>query len=354
VFAYAEEAGSTVNLTTFFVESLIVHDVPRRTTEATANAIVFSDAPSELDASLRNFFRERTNRSLTRQAYEVERDPDQHSPVPRHVLDLIADPARLVAHSHEIARHLWASQTGVNPAGLLVVILGKLEDAPCVSILKLEREDAIRVAQTQLDGHLTFSIEHLRELMLGKNTKLFKASLFTAAGEGVNGLVSDDQRGYDPHSEIAQFFLRRFLGCRLKRANDVTTKAFFEASQDWINTEVVDEPKKARYEIALLAQMNAPSRTIAIKDFADSSLDTADRTPYKEYVGTRGVPATTIEKDNKLIEVKIRQLTYATSQGLRLSGPHEKMQELVDVRPDGPDGPVIEVRDGLKDVRGGR
>ena len=112
-----------MNLTTFFVESLIVHDVPRRTSEATAGAIVFSDAPSELDASLRNFFRERTIRSLSRQAYEVQRDPDQGSPVPRHVLDLIAAPEKLVARSHEIARHLWASQTGVNPAGLLVVIL---------------------------------------------------------------------------------------------------------------------------------------------------------------------------------------------------------------------------------------
>jgi 37-kD nucleoid-associated bacterial protein len=343
-----------VNLTTFFVESLIVHDVPRRTSEATAGAIVFSDAPSELDASLRNFFRERTIRSLTRQAYEVQRDPDQGSPVPRHVLDILADPEKLVARSQEIARHLWASQTGVNPAGLLVVILGKLEDAACVSILKLEREDAIRVAQTERDGHVSFNIAHLRDLMLGKNTKLFKASLFTASGEDMNGLVSDDQRGYDPHSEIAQFFLRRFLGCRLKRANDVTTKAFFEASQDWINSEVVDETKKARYEIALLAQMNAPSRTIAIKDFAEASLDTEDRTPYKEYVGARGVPSTSIAKDNNLIELRIRQLTYATTQGLRLTGTHEKMQELVEVKPDGPDGPVIEVRDGLKDVRGGR
>jgi 37-kD nucleoid-associated bacterial protein len=343
-----------VNLGTFFIESLIVHDVPRRSAGDSNHAIVFSDVAANVDQGLKNFFRERTIRSLNRQAYEVERDPNQSSPVPTHVIDIAGDPQKLVARSQEVARHLWSCQTAVNPAGLLILSLGTVDDSPAVSILKLEREDAIRVEPVGEEGARTFNIAHLRDLMLGKNTKLFKASLFTVQGDQISGLVSDDQRGYDPQSEIAQFFLRRFLGCRLKLADDVSTKAFFEVSQEWINRHVQDDAKKARYEVALLARMNSPTKTITVKSFADDSLDTEDRTPYRAHMIEHGLPTTSITKNTQLIEPRIRQLTYATREGIRVSGTHEKMDELVEVKPDEPGGPVIQVRDGLKDVRGGR
>lgn len=343
-----------MNLGTFFIESLIVHDVPKRSAGDSTKAIMLSEVACELDQGLRNFFRERTIRSLNRQAYEVERDPNQTSPVPTHVVDLASDSRKLVARSQEVARHLWSCQTAVNPAGLLIVSLGTVDSSRAVSILKLEREDAIRVEPVGEDGKRSFNIAHLRDLMLGKNTKLFKASLFTATAGQVTGLVSDDQRGYDPHSEIAQFFLRRFLGCRLKVADDVSTKAFFEVSQEWINLCVPDDANKARYEVALLARMNAPTKTISVKSFADESLDTEDRTPYRTHMKEHGVPDTVIAKNTQLIDRRIQQLTYATREGIRVSGTPEKMDALVEVKPDEPDGPVIEVRDGLKDVRGGR
>jgi len=343
-----------LDLGTFFIDSVIVHDVPRRKTADTAHSIVFSEVPSQLGQGLKNFFRERTIRSLTRQAYEVERDPALTSPVPRHILDLAEDTAKLVSRSQEIARHLWSCQSGVNPAGLLVVCLGRVEGNPAVSILKLEREDAIRVQQTGEPGAQTFDIAHLRDLMLGKNTKLFKASLFTTLNGEVDGIVSDDQRGYDPRTEIAQFFLGRFLGCKVKLANDIATKAFFEVSQQWINAAVPEEAKRARYEIALLARMNAPTRTVTIKGFANENLDSDDRRPYREHMEANGVSSASITKDTQLIDGRIQQLTYATLKGIRVTGAFETMDALVKVKPDAPDGPVIEVRDGLKDVRGGR
>lgn len=343
-----------MNLSGFFIDSIAVHDVPRRAAGDTADAIVYSEAPSELDDGLRNFFRERTIRSLAGHGYEVERDMTQASSVPDCIAGVLAEPDDLVSLSQDVAQHLWSSQTGVNPAGLLVVARGSIGGSSAVAILKLEREDAIRVHEVQLDGKRSFSVAHLRDLMLGKNTRLFKASLFTIVDEALDGLVSDDQRGYDPTSEVAQFFLSRFLGCRLKQASDVTTKAFFERTQEWINDAVEDDATKARYEVALLAAMNSPTKTIAIKNFADGNLDVPDRTPYRTFMQTHGVPSTVIEKDTQLVARRIALMTYATSEGIRVSGSPEKMDELVDVRPDGPDGPVIEIKDNLKDVRGGR
>lgn len=346
-----------MNLGTFFIDILIVHDVPRHTPGSTIDEIVYSEAVSDIDQGLKNFFRERMIRSLKRQAYEVERDPGETSPVPDHVAAITADTSTVVEKSQEIARHLWSSQTGVNPAGLLIVCTGTVDGKRCVGVLKLEREDAIRVRQADRDGARTFSIAHLRDLMLGKNTKVFKASLFVVgagAPARIEGLVSDDQRGYDPHTEVAQFFLRRFLGCQLKTADDVATKAFFETTQEWINGQVDDDAKKARYEVALLAQMNAPSATLTPKTFVDESLDVEDRTPYRDFLAERGAPVTRFDKDIRLVERRIAQMTLATHGGIRISGTREAIDERVAVNPKPAEEPVIEVRDRLKDVRGGR
>lgn len=345
-----------MNLGTFFIDTVIVHDVPRRTTGATADVIVFSEVVSDINNELKNFFRERMNRSLNKQRYAVERDPDQTSPVPQLVANVLTDADQLATASQDMARHLFACQSRVNPAGLVIVCTGTVDGQRCVGILKLEREDAIRVQPTGAAGTRTFNIAHLRDLMLGKNTKLFKASLFVVPGgdpAAIDGLVSDDQRGYDPQSEVAQFFLSRFLGCCLKTQADVATKAFFEAGQAWINT-LPDEAKKTRYEIALLAQMNAPTKTITPNTFAQQNLEVEDRTPFRGFLAAQNAPTGAIEKDTRLVDTRIRQMTMAmTDSKIRVVGTPDAIDTYVTVNPDGPDAPKLEIADRVRDVRGG-
>lgn len=346
-----------MNLGLFFVDAVIVHDVPQRTTGSSADQIVFSEVVSDLDQELKNFFRERMIRSLARHAYQVERDPEEKSPVPERVAGIVREADALTAESQEIAKHLWTCQTGVNPAGLLIVCTGTVGHDAAVGILKLEREDAIRVEQTDQNGAKTFSIAHLRDLMLGKNTKVFKASLFVVpngAADAIDGLVSDHQRGYDPQSEVAQFFLRRFLGCRLRTASDIATKAFFEISQEFINTKIDDDATKARYEVALLAQMNMPTATITPRTFAEEYLEVDHRKPYRDFLAEQGAPTAAFDKDLRLVKSRITQMTLATQSGIRISGTSDAIQKRVTVNPGGTEEPMIEVRDQLKKVQGGR
>src|SRR5688500_14583784 len=89
--SFPEYRGHGMNVGTFSIESLIVHDVPRRLARAEpGEALLLSEVPSALDAGLRNFFTERMKRSLSRNHYEVERDPETTSPVPDLVIDLLA------------------------------------------------------------------------------------------------------------------------------------------------------------------------------------------------------------------------------------------------------------------------
>lgn len=347
-----------MDLGTFFVDQIVVHDVPRNTPKTSSAEIRYSDEASPLTAELRNFFREKTLQSLSGHGYQVEHDSDQTSPVPAQIEAALADPDQLVPASREIARHLYDSQPAVSNPGLLVAVLGRLENGPCLGILKLEREDAIRVEETELPGGgTTFSVAHLRDLMLGKHTRLFKASVFHNPGgnlDSLEGLVSDDQRGYNPTTEVATFFLARFLGARLRTAPDVATKSFFEASQKWIEATIAEPEKKARYEIALLGEMNRQANTLSPNKFANENLDTGDRKSYREFLEEAAAPLATIEKDLKLVAPRVRRLSMRFAESkLKLSGTPEDVEKFVTVNPLDSDRAPVEIHDRIDGVSGG-
>lgn len=345
-----------MDFSTFFVDRIVVHEVPRNTSSTTAADIVFSDVESPLSDDLRNFFKERTSRSLMKHGYDVERDPDQPSPVPDQIRTSLEQPAGLVAASREITKHLYESQRPVSNDGLLITFLGRVEGADCLGILKLEREDAIRVEEIRLDtGEMTFNVAHLHDLMLGKHTRLFKASIFALDGDGsIEGVVSDDQRGYHPTTEIATFFLSEFLGCRLRSAPDVSTKAFFEAAQGWIDGEVDDPEKKARYEIGLLQEMNRQAPNLVPNRFAEENLDVEDRQPFREALQAAEAPTTLFDKDLKLVASRIKRLSFRFAESeLKLTGTAEDVDRFVTVNPPSSEAAPVEIHDRPDSIRGG-
>jgi hypothetical protein len=347
-----------MDLGTFFVDQIVVHDVPRNNTTTTPADIVYSDAASPLTAELQNFFKGKTTQSLGRHGYAVEHDPEQASPVPALIKGVLKDAEQLIPASRDIARHLYDSQPAVSNPGLLVALLGRLEGTPCLGILKLEREDAIRVEETILpDGGKTFSVAHLRDLMLGKHTRLFKASAFRMPGadlDTLEGVVSDDQRGYNPTTEVATFFLARFLGARLRTAPDVATKSFFEATQSWIENEIAEPEKKARYEIALLGEMNRQANTLSPNAFATENLDVEDRQGYRGFLATAEAPTASIEKDLKLIAPRVKRLSMRFVESkLKLSGPPEDVEKFVTVNPTDSEAAPVEIHDRIDEVSGG-
>jgi hypothetical protein len=348
-----------MDLGTFFVDQIVVHDVPRNNTTTTPADIVYSDAASPLNAELRNFFKKKATQSLGgRHGYAVEHDPEQQSPVPGLIEAVMKDAGQLIPASRDIARHLYDSQPAVSNAGLLVTLLGRVENATCLGILKLEREDAIRVEETTLPGgERTFSVAHLRDLMLGKHTRLFKASAFRMPGadlSSLDGFASDDQRGYDPTTEVATFFLARFLGAKLRTAPDVATKSFFEATQSWIETQVAEPEKKARYEIALLGEMNRQAHTISPNTFANENLDVADRQGYRDHLKAVEAPTGSIEKDLKLVSARVKRLSMRFAESkLKLSGPPGDIDKFVTINSADSDAAPVEIHDHIDEITGG-
>jgi 37-kD nucleoid-associated bacterial protein len=346
-----------MDLGTFFINSLIVHDVPRRAADGSGQAVLLSEVASDLDVDLLNFFKEKITNSLGRNAFEVEHDSVEQSPVPGLVVKIIGDKEQLVASSQVVANHLHGTQTGVNPSGLLVVCSGTVDGRDCCAILKLEREEAIRVQQTEVGGKRTFNVHHLRDLMLGRGTRIFKASLFVTGEEtpgSLEGRVSDDQSAIaDQSGGVANFFLRKFLGCKLKEAPDVATRMFFETSQQWINA-IEDPVKRGRYEGALIAQMNHQSNSVVPSTFADGNLDSEDRRLFREHLAEHKAPTTRFIKDTRLIAPKIRQMSIRFEKSnVKVSATPQAFDEYVRINTPSGDRAPVEIFDEVRDVRGG-
>lgn len=193
--------------------------------------------------------------------------------------------------------------------------------------------------------------------MLGENTRVFKASLFVApdrTADGINGRVSDNQVSFGSSDGVASFFLKRFLGCRLKTSPEVATREFFEATQDWING-LPDPTKRGRYEVALIAQMHEEGSSVTPKTFADKNLDTEDRAPYRRHLAEEEVPASRFAKDTRLIASRIRQMSIRFQQStVRVSGKAEDVDEYVRINTPDAEAAPVEILDKVKEVRGGR
>ena len=341
-----------MNLGTLEIEALIVHDVPLHRVGATDNeALDLSEVPSALDTEVRNLFTERLKRSLSKNHYDVQRDPSSTSPVP-DLLERIASasaadlPDVLVESSQTMAQHLFSTQTGSNNPALLIVCRAKVESKPAATVMKLEREDALHLRHAAPAGKRTFGMNYLRDLMLGKNTKVFKAGIFAFQNGTLDGIVSDNQKS-DPNKEVADFFLHRFLGAQLKTAPDVATKSLFTTTQAFINT-LANPEKQARYEIALLATMNSPSKSIKFTSIS-SQFDTQDRKPYERYLNEAEAPTGSFDKDTRLIAAQLKQIVLDFKKTrLRLAGPYEEVKQFVEHKQG-----TTEIKDEVKGVRGG-
>ncbi len=349
------------DLGTLTVLRVIVHEIPPRPVRpqpSTASGPVLSEIDSPLTPGLKNYFRERIITTLTEGAYSVLFDAGTASPVPGLVLDhLYQQNSAFVALSQQIANHLYKTQTLVNPAGLLIVADVTVASIRSLAILKLEREEGVRVQQSIYENKPTFNIEHLRDLMLTQKTRVFKAGLFVghAPGpDGVEGVASDTQRGYRPKTEVADFFLKKFLGCTLLDAPDVTTKKFFTAAEGFINEKVTDPFLKARYQIALLAEMNDSRSSVRVKQFAQSHLRVPDRQRFVSHLREQGVAKAVIQKDVSLIAPQLHRLQISFQSGIAvLASPssfdaHVKMEKL------GSGKTRLQIEDTVKEVHGRR
>ncbi|HKU23136.1 MAG TPA: nucleoid-associated protein, partial [Terriglobales bacterium] len=261
------------------VRRVIFHDVPKRRSHAPdAGGPVLSEVESPITPGMRAYLRDRIVSSIgSSRSFEIQFDPSSTSPVPRHIQLLANDiTVDLVNISQEIARHLYGIQTGINPPGLLAVIDCGLDSGNAISVLKIEREEGVRLDQQTVGGKKTYNIQHLHDLILTENTRLFKIALFVQVGDDIQAAACDFQRGYTVGRELADFFLRKFLGCLLAEDPEVQTKRFYEIAMEFFNAQLKGKPLQlAKVYGHLTSELSSEQPRINPKKFAENYLPAA-------------------------------------------------------------------------------
>jgi hypothetical protein len=185
---------------------------------------------------------------------------------------------------------------------------------------------------------------------------VFKAGLFVQEGDSlatVEGTVCDTQGGYI-RTTVANFFLRRFLGCRLKERPDITTKRFLEASESFINDQITNPELKARYQVAVLAELNANRLTITPRTFARENLETDHQQIFLAHLENAAFPDRRFEKDNHLIRTHLNRIQFAFQSGMQVFASPENMDNQLTIEELENGQTKLEITDHLTDVRGRR
>ena len=333
---------------------IILHNVPSGPADD-AHSLTLSGIESPLNSQARNYFRQKLVATLTNGARPVVFDDQSTSVVPGLVLGITtAGNQRFVGDSQVMARHLHEVQTRSNAPGVLAVAEVDASGRQAVAIVKLEHEEGARALPTDYQGERTFHIEHLQDLMLTGKTRVFKAALFTQYGTdlgGIEGIVSDNQiRGAG--SGVADFFLRRFLGCRLQEDPATVTSDFLEAAQGWINTEIADPSKQTDYMVAVLTEIRRNVDAIDPDLFASEHLDLEDRQAFLEHIDDHGVPIVVFPKDTSLVAIQLRKVSMNLASGLTVIGTPDAFEEKVKTNATADGRVEISITDLLTNVKG--
>ncbi len=337
-----------LNFADLVIHRLIAHEVPR--TESSGGPAL-SDEDRAPDTKIENFFRERITSSLNESGIDVVFDPSADMTVKDGIEELLSEPKHLVVVSQTLARRLYSVQNRQNTAGLLVIAVGTIQNRPAVCVLKLEHEEGIRVVELSEKGVHTFNLEYLNTLVLTKRTRVFKVGLFVAA-EPTYARVSDEQFGRGSNRGVADFYLRVFLGCRFAAAPEVQTDRFLRSAQEFINEDVTDPEKRARYEQALLAELNSKDDGIRPRQFAEKHIDTTDeRHQFVTRVENAGLPADLIPKSLALIGNTIKRIQMSFANGTTITAHPDLVGNEIKITGLDDGRTRVEMEDVLKQVK---
>lgn len=320
------------DFSTLIIEHVIIHEVLRQRMSEDKEPPIFSEIESSLNHDSTKFLKDKIVNTIgSIKSYEVIFNPSTDSPIPEFVKELLLNEhitESFISSSKQIAEHLNNEQSGRNSGGFLLVLYGSNNGVKIIGILKLEKEEGAQLKQSVRNGRNTFEITNIKDLILSKNTKLFKIGVFYGLEDGIfEGKICDNQ--ITSKGDIAHFFLQNFLGCSLKEDPAVQTKKFFESSIAFFKNNINDPLTQNRCKLHLQSYVSSQSDILNARTFAVTYLDTEYRSNYEQYLRTKGVLITNIIKDSRYIDSNIHKYLCEFENGIQIISKNKNLEENV-------------------------
>lgn len=250
---------------------------------------------------------------------------------------LRGDDADFIDQSKVLAKSLTKAQSTSNAlGGVLAVISGRVGSSslPYLAVIKAEPQEGFQAVKES--GKMT--IKYIDDLLLTESQRLYKIGFL------VETLSSppDDDGVFDVNNyrcflfdhlmtatetrNAAQYFYQTFLGMSIQSSSKKQTRDFFEFTKLFINTAAISDDDKMDLHEALRSELRSTSATISTNTFAVNNIQDAGlRTQYAQFMGSKGFPNYSINKDNDYIKNKLKnRRKYAFTNDVYISTPAEK------------------------------
>lgn len=384
-----ENRMKTSDLAAMEIERVIVHKVPERLSRrelqadgASQSKPELSGAPSPLDNEMARYLEERVTTSLQERGFPVFTNSEAETDVPGQVSELLNASGHLpdrefVAISREMATALHAAQAVGSNKGLFALMEGNVGVGVArqsfVAVMKFEEEVGVRLEMVDASGQQTWKIILDENIVLTEKTKVFKVGVFRLAppddpgaeadgGENseatlvTDGIVADMQTGLGFDRVVADFWLRKYLGCELVDVPEVHTKRVFDVLQAWANHAIEDGSTRVEVEEAIFTSFLAPKATFNPTEFRDEYVPEEYRDSLDRYMQEADVPTTSFNKDRELIDGKLKRLVIELGDDVRVLAPPAMLKTgklVVDTVEDEAGDTTVTVKGPLKKVHGG-
>lgn len=299
------------------LQQTMVHEVPRGNKTSNPDpGVILSESLTVFDPATDRFIRDQMLAPFLPGGRDIIAVPEtgadgkeQFELVPTAVRALLADASSLPEHSRAIAEHIFTCQVSLATAGIFLVSLGQCDAGPCVVILKAEHQEGVRMRHHGSPGHVAFDVEHISELIVGKNSKVYKIAMLWIRDDGsVVGKMVDKQNGVG----YADYFLHAFLGMQPMFDAEILTREFMDAMTKQINTRA-DPEKKTRYTRALVATLEGPEAQLSGTQFISTFIDPEDRDDFAAAVSPQVL--STFRKDVTLVNARIGGVAFSLQNG---------------------------------------
>jgi hypothetical protein len=328
-------------ITAMQLTATMVHELPRgRSKEGEPSDIVYSAAPTPLAPATDRFIRESMVLPALESSRAIVENAEYASKVPKLVREILSDHSKLAPNSRAIADRLSETQTGGASAGVFLASLANADGIKRVVVMKAEHQEGVRLSHTGSGDNVVFEVQHLTELIMGDNSKVYKIGvLWLDEEDQLVGLMVDRQNG----RSFAEYFLTEFLGCDLRLPAEKLTKEFVDTIEKFINLTSLTPEKRARYSTAAVAVLQSPAKQLSPIGFAMEFIEAEDRDTFREMLPTL-ISHGSFTKDTTLVHSQIGGLKVKTDTGVVITASEQALADgTVLIESDAAGGPRVVV-----------
>ena len=167
-----------------------------------------------------------------------------------------------------------------------------------------------------------FDLDVLENLILTEDTRLFKSALFLRNGPNDDDfdLGACDSQGPE---DVARFWLN-YLGCELAEEPRVITRRWYNASVEFVNTQIDDPVVINDFYEHIHSELESNRKKVSPREFIEEYVPKPLRVPYQNYLEKEKVSFQAFTKDVTEIKGRLRRKSLRTKNGIAVTVPEEQ------------------------------